>query len=307
MSDELRDVAADADLIAWSSVNAVVEGTAWSLEEMRRYVARPHWCYRLAIGRGEAVGALVVGPSMLPSSGYVGVRVLPEARRAGVGTLLFREGASRALALGVENVRCEVRADDVESLAFAQRRGFVEWAREIELVRTLGGDETEPTVPAGLEVVPLSERPELLDSAWEVCLAGYDDLPLGEPVHVSRDEWLEEDVCGGRVLADLTLVAVRDGRVEAFAGMLTYGADPAAAENGLTAVRRELRGQGLCTLVKHVQAARAARRGLRQLVTSTQEGNDAMRAVNASLGYVPRPAWIKLAAPVAAVERALAP
>ncbi len=197
-------------------------------------------------------------------------------------------------------------AEDDASLAFAARRGFEQWALEVELVRELTGAETEPPLPAGLEVVPLDERPELLDSAWEVCGAGYEDLPLPEPVEFTREQWLAEDVEDPRVIRQLTLVAVDDGRVVAFAGALAFGTDETAAENGLTAVRRELRGSGLGTLVKQVQAARAAALGLRRLVTYTQEGNDAMRTVNERLGYVERPSWRKLVAPVAVVEEALA-
>ena len=109
------------------------------------------------------------------------------------------------------------------------------------------------------------------------------------------------------MIAELTLLGVEGGRVVAFAGALAYGADEHVAENGLTAVRRELRGRGIGTLVKQVQAARASRLGYQRLVTYTQEGNDAMRIVNERLGYVERPAWRKLNAPVDVVEQALAP
>ncbi len=43
----------------------------------------------------------------------------------------------------------------------------------------------------------------------------------------------------------------------------------------------------------------------REIVTWTQAGNAAMQAVNRKLGYLERPAWIRLEAPLAAVEEAL--
>jgi GNAT superfamily N-acetyltransferase len=301
---ELRELRGDADLEAWADVSGRVTGTRWSVEEMRRFVARDGYLYRLAYLDGEAAGALVAGESMIPDRAFAGVRVLPDARRRGVGTALLRVGVAQARALGRARLGCEVAAGDRESLAFATRRGFEQWAVEVELVRDLDG-AGEPPLPAGLEVVPLADRPDLLDSAWEVCDAAYQDLPLPEPVSFTRAQWLEEDVEDSRVIRPLTLVAVRDGRVVAFAGALAFGADASAAENGLTAVRRELRGQGLGTLLKRVQAARAGRLGYRRLVTYTQEGNDAMRRVNDRLGYVERPAWLKLAAAVDTVERAL--
>ena len=41
-------------------------------------------------------------------------------------------------------------------------------------------------------------------------------------------------------------------------------------------------------------------------MTSTQDANAPMRAVNDKLGYEPRPAWIRLEAPLDEVEAALA-
>jgi mycothiol synthase len=232
--------------------------------------------------------------------------VLPSARRRGVGTTLLREGVAVARELARDRLGCETRVGDEQSLRFATRRGFEQWALEVELVRVLQGNEAAPPVPGDLEIVPLARRPDLLGSAWEVCESAYRDLPIGERLQVTRERWLEEDVEGGRVLPDLTLVAVQAGRVVAFVGMLSCGSDRETAENGLTAVRPERRGEGLGTLLKGVQASRAAAAGYRRLVTFTQEGNDAMRRVNERLGYVEQPAWMKLVAAVGDVERALA-
>ncbi len=306
MAIELRELESDADVEAWADVSAAVTGTRWSLEEMRRFMRRESYRYLLALVDGEPAGAFVGGPSDLAGRAFVAVRVLPAARRQRVGTALLQEGVAHARTLERDRIGCEVRVGDEESLVFVKGRGFEQWALEVELVRTLAGDETEPALPPGLEIVPLASRADLLDSAWEACSAAYEDLPLDEPLVIPRERWLEEDVEDGRVLRDLTLVAVEGARVVAFAGMLAYGADAEAAENGLTAVRRELRGRGLGTLIKQAQAARAARAGYRRLVTYTQEGNEAMRRVNERLGYVEQPAWVKLVAQVDAVAEALA-
>lgn len=306
MAIDLREPESDADVEAWAEVSAAVTGTRWSLEEMRRFMRRESYRYLLALVDGEPAGAFVGGPSDLAGRAFAAVRVLPAARHRGVGSALLLEGVAHAHALERDRIGCEARFGDRESLAFAKRRGFEQWALEVELVRTLAGDETEPALPPGLEIMPLASRADLLDSAWELCSAAYEDLPLDEPLVISRERWLEDDVEDGRVLRELTLVAVEGGRVVAFAGMLAYGSDAEAAENGLTAVHREVRGRGLGTLIKQVQAARAARAGYRRLVTYTQEGNDAMRRVNERLGYVEQPAWVKPVAPVAAVAESLA-
>ena len=303
---EIRALAADADLVAWADVIEAVEGVRWTLDDMRRYVARERWCYRIATLGEAAVGASVTGPSDLDGRLFVVVRVLQGARRRGVGRRLLREAVTDARTLGRETLTSQVRATDMGSLAFAARFGFEEWLQEVELVRELSGDEAEPALLAGLEAVALAERPELVEQAWELCRDGYADMPLGHGLTIEHERWLAEEVEGGRVLRDLTLVLVEQGAVVAFAGLSTYGADADAAEHGLTATRRDRRGRGLGTLLKEVQAARAARAGLRRLVTYTQEGNEAMRRVNGRLGYVEQLGWSMVAAPVARVDARLA-
>jgi mycothiol synthase len=54
----------------------------------------------------------------------------------------------------------------------------------------------------------------------------------------------------------------------------------------LTAVRRDRRGLGIGRALKRTQLHWAARNGVRELVTWTQKGNEAMQALNRSLGYV---------------------
>ena len=60
------------------------------------------------------------------------------------------------------------------------------------------------------------------------------------------------------------------------------------AENGLTVVDRRWRGRGLATALKRRQLAWAAANGIREIVTWTQEGNEAMQRVNVRLGYTAR-------------------
>ncbi|HEY7732182.1 MAG TPA: GNAT family N-acetyltransferase, partial [Gaiellaceae bacterium] len=81
--------------------------------------------------------------------------------------------------------------------------------------------------------------------------------------------------------------------------------DPRLAEHGITVVAPTHRNRGIATALKQAQIAWAARHGYRELMTFTQDRNDAMQAVNAKLGYDPRPAWIRLEAPVEEVAAAL--
>ena len=60
---------------------------------------------------------------------------------------------------------------------------------------------------------------------------------------------------------------------------------PDTAEHGLTVVRRAWRRRGLATALKARELAWASENGLRELVTWTQRGNEALQAVNERLGY----------------------
>ncbi len=108
-------------------------------------------------------------------------------------------------------------------------------------------------------------------------------LKTGSAV-VSIDEWLREEA----TLPGGTFVALEHGIIVGYAGLNAWTDDETRAENGLTVVDRRWRGKGLATALKRRQLAWAAAQGIREIVTWTQQGNEAMQRVNVGLGYVPR-------------------
>src|SRR5262249_11654617 len=88
---------------------------------------------------GEA-GYAIVKPSSLARCAFTMVRVLPGARRRGVGAALLGAASAEARALGLESLFGRVDGDDAESLAFLLRRGFVEIGWEVEQVPRLAPD-----------------------------------------------------------------------------------------------------------------------------------------------------------------------
>ena len=71
-----------------------------------------------------------------------------------------------------------------------------------------------------------------------------------------------------------------------YAALDDYGVD---AFHGLTAVKRAWRGQGVATALKRSQIAAAKERGVKRLVTESEERNTPMRRLNEKLGYRPEP------------------
>lgn len=295
-------------LEAYAAVrNAVVPREPVTAEEVARSrVRKPGDVRMLARVDWHVAGCAGAVPSDLPDRTYAAIAVLPEFRRRGIGSAFLARVAVLAREHGSSIVSGAIEEGDEAAAAFAARFGFEEAFREIEVVRIL--DEAEDDGPAlpGIEIVPVGDRPGLLEGAYAVAREALPEMPLPEPYLVPPlAQWAEEDATGPGVLHDAALVALDGGRVVAFSGLLRRAADPRLAEHGLTAVARSHRGRGIATALKRRQIAWASRHGYRELVTWTQEGNEAMQAVNRKLGYEERPAWIRLEAPLAVLEAAL--
>ena len=82
-----------------------------------------------------------------------------------------------------------------------------------------------------------------------------------------------------------SFAAFVDGMPVGYAGLVEHGSGPTVAEHGLTVVRRAHRERGIARTLKQAQLHWAAQNGVAELVTWTQKGNEAMQALNRSLGY----------------------
>ena len=279
----IRRAETDRDLAGWCEVwNAITPREPTLLEEVkRRLVRQPDRLYLVADR-----GAGLVAPSDSPGRLYVGVRVLPDARRSGLGSAIFGLLMEHARALAPEWVSTHVSESEPESLRWAQRRGFAEYGRQTELVLELRGDEERPTPPDGIDIVKLTE--DHYDAAYALTLEAWADLPTEVPVEApSYDVWREEEVPG-----PVTFVALDGEEVVGFAALLERS--PALLEHGLTATRRSHRRRGIATALKQTEIAWAAANGYRELITFTQDRNVGMQAINVALGFEAQPAWISL-------------
>jgi mycothiol synthase len=285
----IRRAESDADLERWRRVRMAVvpsERTE-TLAEIRRG-ATSERLMLLAELDGELAGSGVATRSDLAGQGSLAPRVLPHARRRGVGTALLRELAAHVEALGFDEAGALV--EDPASLPFAEHFGFREVGRDVEQVRTIG-DEQWPEVPLALEVVSLAEQPALHARVYhELAREALQDFALDRPIEITLEDWERE----WGVWPEGTYVALAGDEIVGFAGLHRDGDRPDRAENSLTAVRRDRRRRGIASLLKPMTIAWAAEHGVREIYTWTQRGNDAMRAVNESLGYVTRSTCIRV-------------
>jgi GNAT superfamily N-acetyltransferase len=285
----IRRATSERDLAGWCEVwNAITPREPVSVEDVQRRIEREPWrLYLVAEVRGAFVGLGFVGPTDSPGRLGLAVRVLPEWRRRALGSQLYQQALDHAQSRRPEWLSGLVSGADVEALGWAERRGFEEYGREIELLRRLKGDEQAPEPPTGIDIVEMT--PELRDAAYALTREAWEDLPTGFAVETpSLASWLEEDLAG-----PIAFAALDEGKLVGFAALMERDA-PGLLEHGLTATRRTHRRRGIAKALKHTQIAWAAANGYRELITFTQDGNEGMQAINLALGYEPQPAWIRV-------------
>jgi len=274
----LRTADSDADLERWRQVRlAVVPGErADSVAEMRASET-PARLLLLAEEDGVLAGSGVADDSSL-TGGFVAPRVLPGARRRGVGTALLIALARHCEDRGHATVAA--LADDEGSAVFARRSGFTEVNREVEMLRTIG-DEPPPVIPDGVQIVTIADRPELWEQAYHRVHATLADMAHTSVQQVSLEEWHRDWIR----TPEAAFAALADGEVIGVASLLIDPDQPDRAETGYTAVRREWRGRGVADALKRSTLVWAAGHGVAEVYTWTQQGNARMRAVNERLGY----------------------
>lgn len=278
----LRPVVTDAELEAWVEVkNTVVPNEPTTTEELHRS-AEPDRLLLLAELDGVLAGCGIADRSHFGGRAFFAARVLPSHRRHGVGTALVGALGAHARSLGLDGVNCFVYADEPHSIAFVEELGLVAVDYQLEQTRVVGA-EPPAVVPDGIELVALAgRREELLNAVWPVAEEGYEDMPVPGVMTIPLAEWLRDEA----TRPDGSFAAFEAGEPVGYAGLVEHANGSAIAENGLTVVRRDRRGRGIARALKQAQLHWAAQNGVAALVTWTQKGNEAMQALNRSLGYV---------------------
>jgi len=276
------DVARDDDLDLWARLKSEVVPNEPVTADQLRATDEPDRLLLLARSGGEPVGCGIAARSSFGGRAFVAARVLASFRRRGIGSALVRTLSDHARALELTGVNAFVYADEPHSVAFAEHFGLAEADYQLEQIRAIGPEEA-PASHDGVELVALDgRRDELLRAAWPIALEGYEDLPVPGEVTYRLETWLREEA----TRADGSFVAIRDGELVGYAGLSEHANGSASAEHGLTVVRRDLRRHGIGRALKQAQLHWAARSGVHELRTWTQKGNEAMQALNRSLGYV---------------------
>jgi ribosomal-protein-alanine N-acetyltransferase len=99
-------------------------GIAYSRQELKTYV-RHRGSFTLVANDekdGKIAGFIVA--QRAPTGHIITIDVLPDARRAGVGSLLLRAAEDRLRAAGSKAVGLETAVDNISALSFYKRHGY---------------------------------------------------------------------------------------------------------------------------------------------------------------------------------------
>ena len=239
---------------------------------------------------GEAAGSglALIGPNR-PELVFAVVTVLPGHRRRGAGTGLYEAISVWTRERGLDEIEVPVLDDDPESLAFAERRGFVEDRCEKGVVLHLA--EIEPPrvdPPKSVEIVTWAERPELARGIYEVALEASPDVPGYEDERAEPfEDWLAHDMQGPGKEPEATFVAVAGDEVVGYAQLTLKAAQATRADHHMTGVKRAWRGRGVARALKAAQIGWAKANGYEELHTRNDERNAPIRHLNKEFGYRP--------------------
>ena len=282
------DPEADADqvveLLLVTNPTIVTNAAEW----LHRYHSVPERARLLSLVAevdGRIVGAGGAGVIFFGGggeNGFLNLQVHPDRRRQGIGSELYDRLRAHLLEVGVKSA-ASMFDESPDGVAFATRRGWREERAEAQ--STLDPRTVTATPPADVELVPAAELdPHELHRIDEEATR---DMPSLVPIDaIPYDEWLEFVWDSPLFTREGSYGAVVDGRVAAIS-FLTANQEHGRAFNMFTATGREYRGRGLALAVKLASTRWAAEHGITQLVTTNDETNAPMLAINRRLGYQP--------------------
>lgn len=280
---------------AWPVSGDEVAGT-----EARRPRDRLHLAW-VAVQQEEiAAYGYVEEPNVAAMPGRIRIRVLvaPARRGRGIGGALYDTLLGRALEAGATELVTEAADDDAPAQRFLARRGFAEYHRRIESRLALA--DVEPTkVARGIEAltdaffpagVRIATYRQLLLAVSDAARRLYDldamlwaDVPFGVTGSgPTFEQYQALELADPDFLPQATFVALDGDRWIGLGALMT---GPGFLLNSMTGVAREWRGRGLARWLKLHTIRWALERGTPELRTFNDAINEAILALNRSLGF----------------------
>jgi len=225
--------------------------------------------------------------------------VPPEHRHQGIGGRLVDRLIGFARDRGMERMTTLVYADDADAIGFVERRGLtIDGGGQIGKL-DLTGPATERGIGPidGVDIATMAERGDLQRDLYEIHRLTFPEIPFmaKEPMP-TFETWLKTGTADPGYLADLSLLAIEQGRLLGAVEVFDNGDDVIFI--GMTAIHPDARRRGIARLLKVELERRARAAGIVRIETFNDGTNERIRGLNESLGYVYNPPYVALRGPL---------
>lgn len=221
-------------------------------------------------------------------------RVDPAYRNRGVGDAQLQHVESWAVAHGATLLRCSVRDVHHESVAFAQKRGWIIDRQVFDSTLDLAAFDEAKQFPGlidqmeadGFRFCTLAERSgeEIERKLHEVERRSVLDIPGNDaPGYPDFEQWRKE-LHEEDLKPDCYLFAMHGDEVAGITYMLTVP-QTGAMWTQYTGVHPDYRGRKVALALKLLSVRTARRYGATYMRTNNDSKNEPMLAVNQKMGY----------------------
>ncbi len=238
-----------------------------------------------------------------PGKLFVGVEVLPEFRKRGVGTALWERLRQEVQQFDPLRLLAHTREDYEDGIRFAQKLGFNECMRDWESrlnPESLDLDEwsryPQSVAEQGIEirtVAELKSDPNRDRKLYELEWLIDRDVPSPEPPSKVPFEEFQKVWERTNLIPDAWFVALDDGEYVGMTNLWTSQANPELLYVGITGVIRSHRKRGIAMALKVLSVEYALKNGFKEIRTWNEINNQAMLGINNRLGFVRQPAHIE--------------
>lgn len=238
-----------------------------------------------------------------PQRFYLGVGVLPDYRRQGIGSALYDTVISALAAHDPNLFHTSVRENRPDGLQFVGQRGYVETMREWESRLDVSAFDPTPFHEHQVQfasgeiriqtMAELAADPNRNEKLYHLENALEKDVPTAyEQTPRPFEEWQKRTFDNPWLLPDAWFIAV-DG--DQYVGYSALGRTEAGPwlDTGLTGVLRSHRRRGIALAMKLRAIEYARSVAAPEIRTWNATTNEGMLSINIRLGFVRQPAWIE--------------